>query len=219
LQPQAIDSTRRGTENARMAKYKLTYFDFSGSRGEECRLALFVAGVEFEDHRISQDTWKELKASTPYGALPVLETPGKPALAQSNAILAYVGRRYGLHPTDAWEAARHEAILVAVEELRAAIGPSGKIADAEEKKKAREELSSGYLQTWGRSLERQITGPFVAGERISVADIKLFQIVSSFKKGVLDHIPTTVFAAFPRLEGVYDAVARHPKIVEWRSQH
>ena len=40
-----------------------------------------------------------------------------------------------------------------------------------------------------------------------------------FKKGVLDHIPTTVFAAFPKLEGVHDAVGRHPKIVEWRSKH
>ena len=30
-----------------MDKLKLTYFDFSGSRGEECRLAFAVAGVEF----------------------------------------------------------------------------------------------------------------------------------------------------------------------------
>src|SRR5262245_56778667 len=202
-----------------MAKYKLTYFDFSGSRGEECRLALFVAGVDFEDYRISSEVWAGLKAASPYGALPMLETPGKPALAQSNAILTYVGRRYGLHPTDAWDAARHEAILEAVEELRVAIGPSGRLTDAAEMKKAREELASGYLQTWGGNLERQITGPFVAGERISVADIKLFQIVTSFKKGVLDHIPTSVFSAYPELEGVYEAVAKHPRIVEWRAKH
>jgi prostaglandin-H2 D-isomerase / glutathione transferase len=202
-----------------MPKYKLTYFDFSGSRGEECRLALFVAGVDFEDHRISNEVWAGLKASSPYGALPILETEGKAPLAQSNAILTYVGRRYGLHPSDAWEAARHEAILEAVEELRVAIGPSGRLSDPEAKKKAREELATGYLQTWGGNLERQITGPYVAGERIQVADIKLFQIITSFKKGVLDHIPTTVFSAFPKLEGVYDAVARHAKVVEWRAKH
>ena len=34
-------------------KYKLTYFDVSASRGEECRMALYVAGVDFEDHRIT----------------------------------------------------------------------------------------------------------------------------------------------------------------------
>jgi glutathione S-transferase len=202
-----------------MPKYKLTYFDFSGSRGEECRLALFVAGVDFEDNRISNEAWQALKPTSPYGALPILELAGRPPLAQTNAILAYVGRSHGLHPSDPWEAARHEAILAAGEELRVAIGPSGKLTDPAEKQKAREELASGYLQTWGSHLERQISGPFVAGERIQVADIKLFQIITSFKKGVLDHIPTTVFSAFPKLEGVYEAVARHPKIVEWRARH
>jgi glutathione S-transferase len=201
-----------------MAKYKLTYFDFSGSRGEECRLALFLAGVDFEDRRITSAEWSALKPSSPYGALPILETEGKAPLAQSNAILTYVGRRYDLHPHEAWEAARHESILEAVEELRSALGPTGK-GDAAEKKRAREEFASGYLQTWAANLERQIRGPFVAGEHVAVADIKLFQIVGSFKKGIIDHIPSSVFGAFPKLEGVYDAVERHPKVVEWRARH
>ena len=103
--------------------------------------------------------------------------------------------------------------------LRVALGPSGKLSDPEEKKKAREELASGYLQSWGRNLEQQIKGPFVAGDRIQVADIKLYQILSSFRSGVLDHIPVTVFSAFPKLEAVHEAVARHPRIVDWRSRH
>ena len=35
-----------------MTKPRLTYFDQAASRGEECRLALFIAGVDFEDNRI-----------------------------------------------------------------------------------------------------------------------------------------------------------------------
>lgn len=35
-----------------MSKPKLTYFDAPASRGEECRLALHIAGVPFEDNRI-----------------------------------------------------------------------------------------------------------------------------------------------------------------------
>lgn len=202
-----------------MAKYRLTYFDFSGSRGEECRLALFVAGVDFDDRRIKHEQWASLKSTAPYGALPMLEREGKPALAQSNAILTYVGRSYGLHPTDPWEAARHEAILEAAEEVRTALGPSGKLTDPQAKQRAREELASGFLQTWGANVERQIQGPFVAGEKIQVADIKLFQIVASFKNGVLDHIPPTVFSPFPKLEGVHQAVTRHPRVVEWRARH
>ena len=67
-----------------MSKPKLTYFDFSGSRGEECRLALFVAGVDFEDNRLPHDRWSDLKDSTPFGALPVLEIEGKGRLGESN---------------------------------------------------------------------------------------------------------------------------------------
>lgn len=202
-----------------MAKYKLTYFDVSASRGEECRLALFLAGVDFEDHRITHEQWSALKPETPFGALPMLELPGKPPLAQSNAILTYVGRRYDLHPQDAWEAARHDAILHAVEELRAALIPSGKIADAAEKKKAREELAKGYMKDWGANLDNQIRGTFVGGERLQVADIKLFQVMHSFRRGVMDHVPTGIFSEFSKLDGVYEAVTRHPKVIEWRAKH
>jgi prostaglandin-H2 D-isomerase / glutathione transferase len=202
-----------------MATYKLTYFDASVSRGEECRLALHLAGVDFEDNRIKSEEWSRLKESAPFAALPVLETAGKPPLAQSNAILAYVGRKYGLHPRDAWEAARHEAILAAVEELRAALAPSGKIADPEEKKKAREEFARGHMKLWGANMEKQIQGPFVAGAQIQVADIKLFTITGSFRRGALDHIPKDVFAEFAKLEAVHDAVASHPKVAEWRARH
>jgi glutathione S-transferase len=202
-----------------MARYKLTYFDFSRSRGEECRLALYIAGVEFEDHRLKDSDWPALKPNTPFGALPILESPGKPALAQSNAILVYVGRRYGLHPTDPWEAARHEAILASVEDLRAAFAPSGKLKDPAEKKRVREELASGLLQQWAGQMERQIQGPFVAGQHLNVVDIKLMQIVTTFKTGALDHIPTDVLVPFAKLEAVYEAVGRHPKVVEWRARH
>ena len=52
----------RGVEEGRarsssMAKPRLIYFDAPVSRGEECRLALHLAGVDFEDVRIKFDAW------------------------------------------------------------------------------------------------------------------------------------------------------------------
>jgi glutathione S-transferase len=61
-----------------MSKPKLIYFDVPVSRGEECRLALHLAGIDFDDVRIKPADWPALKDQTPYGSLPVLEWPGSP---------------------------------------------------------------------------------------------------------------------------------------------
>jgi glutathione S-transferase len=198
-----------------MTNLKLTYFDSPTSRGEECRLALSVAGVHFEDHRLQRAEWLALKPTTPFGGLPVLEAAGRPMVSQSNAILAYVGRQYGLLPSDNWEAMRHESLLSAVEDLRATIGKTFGIADPEELKARRAELVAGPLRTWAVNMERQIEGPFVGGADISVADLKLFVVIGWLKKGVLDHVPADVLAPFPKLERLYESVAKHPKVVEW----
>jgi len=199
-----------------MTKPKLTYFDAPSSRGEECRLALHVAGVDFEDVRLKRADWPALKATMPFGAVPVLEWPGRPKLAQTNAILVFVGREYGLHPADNFEAARHEAMMGYVEDLRATVGPTVRIADEAEKKKTREGLATSFLPTWGANAERQIgDGPFFAGAKLHVVDIKLHMAVRWFASGTLDYIPATVFSGFTRLTRVYEAVRDDPRIKSW----
>ena len=199
-----------------MPAYKLTYFDVPVSRGEECRLALHLAGVPFEDERLQQADWTARKASFPFGALPVLAVEGKGAIAQSNAILRFVGAQHGLHPTEPFEAARHEALMGAIEDLRARVGQVTRIKEEPEKSRARGELAAGYLQEWGGFVERQIgEGPFMAGGSINIVDLKLFVALSTFLRGSMDHIPADVFKAFPKLLKLIDAVKRHPKVVEW----
>jgi glutathione S-transferase len=199
-----------------MTKPRLTYFDAPVSRGEECRLALHLAKVDFEDVRLKREEWAALKPKTPYGTVPILELEGKPILAHSNAILVYVGRSYGLHPKDAFEAAMHEAVLEYAEELRHHVGPSLRMSDPVEKKKVREALATTYLPGWAAHVERQIVkGPFFGGDQLNVVDIKLYSIVRWFVTGVVDHIPATVFADFPRLMGVHDAVREHPGVKAW----
>ena len=199
-----------------MSKPKLTYFDMPVSRGEEARLALHLAGVDFEDNRIKPVDWPQLKATTPFGSLPVLELPGHPPLAQSNAILTLIGRRHGLHPSDDFEAARHEAMMAHVEDLRAAVGATLRIADPELKRTTREGLVAGFLPTWAAHAERQLgDGPFLAGAKLCVADLKLHMAVRWFNAGKVEHIPATVFAAFPKLVRVHDAVRDHEGVKSW----
>src|SRR6478672_5834062 len=167
---------RRGGTLYLMNKPKLTYFDAPVSRGEECRLALHLAGIDFEDERINAATWQAMKAETPYGGLPVLELPGQPPLAHSNAILVLIGRRHGLHPADDFEAARHEGMMQHVETLRAVISPTMRMAEAD-KKAARDELVAGFLPEWARAANKNISGtPFFGGATLNVVDLKLYMV-------------------------------------------
>jgi len=198
-----------------MSKPKLFYFDAPVSRGEECRLALHLAGVDFEDVRIKPADWPAMKERTPYGSVPVLEFSGLPALAHSNAILVLIGRRHGLHPADDVEAARHEGMMQHVEDLRAVVGPTLRMGDAE-KKAAREALVAGFLPAWAQAAERNITaGPFFGGEKIHVVDLKIHMAVRWFSGGKVDHVPATIFAGYPRLIGVHDAVRDHADVRSW----
>ena len=198
-----------------MPRYKLTYFEPAASRGEECRLALHVAGLPFEDERLNRDQWAARKASTPFGALPVLAVDGR-QLAQSNAILRYVGSQHGLHPAEPFEAALHESVLCAVEDMRTRMGPIIRIKDEAEKKRARQEAAAGYLPEWGAAVERQIgAGPYLAGAKLCVADLKLFVAVGAYQKGTIDYIPKDVFGAFPKLLKLVEAVKQHPRVVDW----
>ncbi len=199
-----------------MPKPRLIYFDFAGSRGEECRIALHLAGIDFEDVRIPVAEWPALKPKTPFGSMPVLEIPGKPPLAHSNAILVFIGRRHGLHPKDDFEAARHEALMEYVEDLRHTVGPTLRIADEAQKRAAREELARDYLPAWGTNVENQLgDGPFVGGDALNVVDLKLYMIVRWFASGTVDHVPPTVFDHCAKLKRVYGEVGAHPGVTAW----
>jgi prostaglandin-H2 D-isomerase / glutathione transferase len=199
-----------------MTKPKLTYFDAPVSRGEECRLALHLAGVDFEDVRVKPADWPLLKPKTPYGGMPLFELPGRPVLAHANAILVYLGREHGLHPKDNFEAARHEGMMCHVEDLRANVSPTLRIQDAAEKQKAREALATSYLPAWGERAERQLgDGPFFGGAALNVVDLKLHMAVRWFARGTVDHVPATIFAPYTKLMRVHDAVWEHPSVKAW----
>lgn len=199
-----------------MSKPRLVYFDFAGSRGEECRLALHLADIDFDDVRVANAEWLATKPNTPFGALPILELPGKPPLAQSNAILTYIGRQHGLHPKDDLEAAHHEALMEYVEELRYNVGPTLRITDEVQKRAAREELACNYLPTWGTHVEAQLGDhPFVGGDKLQVADLKLYMVVRWLTSGTVDHVPTTVFDHCPKLMRVHREVGAHPGVKAW----
>lgn len=193
----------------------LTYFDLHGSRGLECRLALAVAGLAFTDERLSREQWSARRASTPFAGLPVLTVDDR-VLSQSNAILGWIGRGNGLHPADPWTAAEHDAVMVSVEDLRGKI-PSPQSDD--EKKVAREAFAAGWLTHWATTIDQRVAGPFLEGDRLQVADIKLYVILRSFMRGAYDHIPASFFDTWPKLASLYAAVEAHPAVHAHLAKH
>ena len=199
-----------------MSKPILTYFDFPGGRGEAARLALHVARADWVDNRFQGD-WPAAKPTTPFGGLPTLEVPGKGILSQSNAILSWIGREHGLLPRDSWELARHEAVMNAIEELRCKVGATNR-NDEEEKRQAREDFASGYFQQWATTVNDNIRGPFLGGETLCVADLKLFVVMRAYRLGVFDYIPGEILDPFPKITALMEAVSAHPRVVDWYTE-
>lgn len=199
-----------------MSKPIVHYFDFAGSRGEEVRLALVIAGVPFDDDRVGRDEFARIKPDLPFGSLPVLEVPGHGVFAQSNAILRLIGRLHDLHPDDPWDAARHDAVLEACEDLRHRISATSRMADQAERKTARQALADGFIPHWAKGIEALIgDSPFVGGPRPAVADIKIHMIEKALRAGNFDDIPTTVLDPYARIHNVARGVASHPTVQAW----
>ena len=108
------------------------YFDIKGL-GEPIRLALEIGGIKYEDIRVKFSEWPEMKPSTPYGSLPLLEVGGK-VYAQSEPILRFIGKKAGLYPADDLLALKVDEMMAATHDAIVAVSAS--VREKDEAKKA-----------------------------------------------------------------------------------
>lgn len=204
-------------EDPKMAKLKLTYFDFDGGRGEPARLALHIGGIAFEDHRVAGKDWPAIREKTAFLAMPTLEVDGR-VVSQSNSINRYVGKLAGLYPKDDWQAFLCDEVMDAVEDISTRIGQTMSLPD-EDKKKARAALATGHLKRYLEELAARLEaagGEYFADRRLTVADLKVFSLTRWLRSGALDHLPKDlVDTVAPQLVKHWERVASHPKIVAY----
>ncbi len=197
-----------------MPKIKLTYFDFHGGRGEPARLALAIGGIAFEDDRVPFSDWPQRKPQTPFGAMPVLEVDGR-IVTQSNTINRYVGKLADLYPSDPWHAALCDEAMDAVEDITTQTVATFDLPE-EEKKAKRKALADGPLTLYLTRLQGRLEaqgGRYFAGNRLSVADLKVFGWIGHLKSGKLDHVPTDLpDRVAPKLVEHFERIRNHPGV-------
>ena len=197
-----------------MPKIKLTYFDFPGGRGQPARLALAIGGIAFEDDRVPFSDWPQRKPQTPFGAMPVLEVDGR-IVTQSNTINRYVGKLADLYPSDPWQAALCDEAMDAVEDITTQTIATFDLPE-EEKKARRKVLAEGPLTLYLTRLQERLEaqgGQYFAGDRLSVADLKVFGWIGHLKSGKLDHVPTDLpDRVAPKLVEHLERIRNHPGV-------
>lgn len=200
-----------------MPKLRLTYFDIKGSRGQVARHAFELAGVAYEDVRLTFSEFREAKSSFPFGAIPILEVDDQ-VVSQSNGINRYVGKLCSLYPSDPLQAAFCDEAMSAVEDILVKGQATMRIDDKEEKKLAREDLANGPIPLFLKGLAARLEargGEFFADNRLTVADLKVFLWIRSLNRGVLDHVPSDIVGKHaPSLQAHHDRIWSLDKIRE-----
>jgi glutathione S-transferase len=200
------------------SKIKITYFDFDGGRGEPARIALSIAGIPFEDDRVPGSAWPARKEQTPFGSMPVLEVDGR-RISQSNTINRYVGKLAGLYPEDPWQAALCDELCDAIEDYNLLLGQTMGISDLEALRAAREKLLNGklpvFLRRFETLLEEHGGGWYVDG-RLTIADLKLNDVVRHLQSGKLDFIPKHIVEQVaPKLAAHRARVLAEPRVAAY----
>lgn len=228
----------------RFHSIKLYYFDIAG-KGEPVRLALHVAGVEFEDIKVTPEIVAEMKANgkAKFGQFPCLEvtdrkTNNTSMLVQSAAILRFVGRSLAkpnqIYPGDAIRAAYIDSILdaeidlftgIAVSRYRGRYGfesignPGDKVFD-QIRKDLNDDIIPHHLGNLEKLLEsnRSENKWFGNTRSVSIADLCLVPRLGWLKnhgEGISDQI----LAPYPLICALMEAFYEVPAIAEYYKVH
>jgi len=194
-----------------MTNAKLYYYAATG-RANQIRLALSVAGIDWdevnppnfppteEDKQKWRDVGKNLTTN-----IPMLEMPDGKVYTQSTAVLLAVARMGGLMPSRDDELYLTDKLLADASDLREAAYKTFVIWGCAQEK-ADAFIESG-LPLHLSNFERQLTDDFfVVGSKLTIADISVYDAVTSFGLGRLP-------------KGGKDVLlAKFPKMKEWISR-
>lgn len=187
---------------------RLRYFSFPG-RAEPIRDSLRIGRIDFIDEQLTFEQFDRCRedGEFPFGGVPVMviETDsGWQCVSQSNAILQFAGRLSGLYPwQDPLLALQVDEVLGVCEDIAWLIEPSLDEEDLDRKMSMRGKLAEQTLPYWMGCLNQRLLDKaptaYLAGDDLTVADLKLFWLVDWLTMGILDGIPTSLIDEYEQL--------------------
>lgn len=206
-------------------KLTFIYFDFPFWRAEVGRIALFMAGIDFENRSVGGDEFNRVQqtgylddgTSIPFHQLPCLIVDGV-SIAQTAGIARFCGKLSGMYPKDDdLLAGRIDQFLDFATDITELVFSTGRGDDDLIKKAKREILASDDLPRKLQMLEKSIGAEsgWVVGPQLGLADLAIWRMMGWLSSGIVDGIPATLLSAFPKTAAVCRAVDAHPQIQDW----
>lgn len=163
------------------------------------------------------------------------EGKDKVVVAESNAILRYIGKLGGVYPSDPIQALKVDSLIeTSLEATRSLeVSLSGMVRSLlfetdwtdEEKLACRKRLAEDkerglpfYLSYFEKVLKENGTGFFV-GDSLTIADLAISRLVFWIESGTLDGIPKSMLDDYPLFKALAAKIESTPEVVAYRSKH
>lgn len=156
-------------------------------RAEPIRLALAAAGQEWRDLHFGSMEAMKAKAGTedcPFGQVPVC-VDGNLKIAQMDAIMCHIGRKYGLYGSNLDEAAQIDMVMFGAEDLRKqylkviyeAADEARFVENHINPVNVKGRNGGAHFSFLAAILERNRGGHgYIVGTKLSIADIQVYNI-------------------------------------------
>ena len=198
--------------------HRLIYFPVPG-RAEASRIALSLSGIEWEDVEVNGSEFNKMKqeGKLPWGMLPILQTK-EGTLAESSAILRYVGKVAGLVPEDPFQAAKVDEFIDGMGPIARAMDTTFGIEDVNERIRLRKQLfepdgaATKALNLYDEKLGQSKSGWAANTDSMSIADLKLFTELFAFFSGTYDGIEKSMVMEYKNILNYHQKVANEERI-------
>jgi len=207
---------------------KFVYFD-AQAKGELARLLLAAGNIDYEDFRVGFSDWPgEIKATTPFGQMPVLYWDGE-ELAQSMAIARFVARKVGLAGNSDLEFCQADMIACHYEDIWTKL-PKMKFAKSQaEREELAKEFLNEFMPKWLKPLEQILAkrgNGWFAGNGCTFADLAIMcaldwvhePLEMSFKDMNNIDERKKILDDYPLLKANYQRTNEVPFVVEWKKK-